>query len=106
LRVLRDGDRLWRQAAIFAAKVQKGHPVPLEGSHCLVLGVLAIGGFFGLNWIYQVIRKPGELFAPISAYLICLRRFIVRRSKGSFKNGILEVRLLTTEEAKAKVKID
>jgi hypothetical protein len=29
--------------------------------------VLTIGGFFGLNWIYQVIRKPGELFAPISA---------------------------------------
>ena len=31
--------------------------------------VLAIGGFFALNWIYQVIRKPGELFAPISASL-------------------------------------
>jgi hypothetical protein len=29
--------------------------------------VLTIGGFFGLNWIYQIIRKPGELFAPISA---------------------------------------
>lgn len=28
--------------------------------------VLAIGGFFALNWIYQVIRKPGEIFAPIS----------------------------------------
>jgi hypothetical protein len=24
--------------------------------------VLAIGGFFALNWIYQVNRKPGELF--------------------------------------------
>ena len=31
--------------------------------------VLAIGGFFALNWIYQVIRKPGEIFAPISASL-------------------------------------
>ena len=30
---------------------------------------LAIGGFFGLNWIYQVIRKPGEIFAPVSASL-------------------------------------
>jgi hypothetical protein len=29
--------------------------------------VLTIGGFFGINWIYQVVRKPGELFAPISA---------------------------------------
>jgi hypothetical protein len=29
--------------------------------------ILTIGGFFGLNWIYQVIRKPGELLAPVSA---------------------------------------
>ncbi|HLC40383.1 MAG TPA: lytic transglycosylase domain-containing protein [Methylomirabilota bacterium] len=29
--------------------------------------VLAIGGFFVLNWTYQVIRKPSELFAPLSA---------------------------------------
>jgi hypothetical protein len=28
---------------------------------------VAIGGFFVLNWIYQAIRKPGEVFAPISA---------------------------------------
>ncbi len=31
--------------------------------------ILAIGGFFVLNWTYQVIRKPGELFAPVSASL-------------------------------------
>jgi hypothetical protein len=31
--------------------------------------VLAIGGFFALNWIYQVIRKPGEILAPVSASL-------------------------------------
>lgn len=31
--------------------------------------ILAIGGFFVLNWIYQVIRKPGEIFAPVSAFL-------------------------------------
>jgi hypothetical protein len=29
--------------------------------------ILAVGGFFLLNGIYQVIRKPGELFAPVSA---------------------------------------
>jgi hypothetical protein len=29
--------------------------------------VLTIGAFFALNWIYQVIRKPGELLAPVSA---------------------------------------
>jgi hypothetical protein len=31
--------------------------------------ILGIGGFFGINWIYQVIRKPGEIFAPVSASL-------------------------------------
>jgi len=31
--------------------------------------VLAICGFFVVNWIYQAIRKPGELFTPISASL-------------------------------------
>jgi hypothetical protein len=31
--------------------------------------VLAIGGFFVLNWTYQVIRKPSEIFAPVSASL-------------------------------------
>jgi hypothetical protein len=30
-------------------------------------GILAIGVFFALNWIYQVVRKPGEIFAPVSA---------------------------------------
>ena len=33
---------------------------------CCVLG---IAGFFALNLIYQVVRKPGEIFAPISASL-------------------------------------
>ena len=58
-----------QHAAIFREKVQKGHPSPLEGAIVHRYCVLAIGGFFGLNWIYQVIRKPGELFAPISASL-------------------------------------
>ena len=31
--------------------------------------VLGIAGFFALNWIYQVIRKPGEIFAPVSGAL-------------------------------------
>ena len=31
--------------------------------------VLAFGGFFALNWVYQVVRKPAEIFAPISASL-------------------------------------
>lgn len=31
--------------------------------------VLGIAGFFAFNLIYQVVRKPGELFAPISGSL-------------------------------------
>jgi hypothetical protein len=31
--------------------------------------VLGIAGFFVVNWIYQAIRKPVEVFAPVSAYL-------------------------------------
>jgi hypothetical protein len=31
--------------------------------------VIAICGFFAVNLIYQVIRKPGEIFAPVSASL-------------------------------------
>jgi hypothetical protein len=42
-------------------------------SHCKAAIVwycaVAIGAFFALNWIYQVIRKPGEIFAPVSASL-------------------------------------
>jgi hypothetical protein len=28
--------------------------------------ILAIGAWFVLNWIYQVVRKPGEILAPVS----------------------------------------
>ncbi len=31
--------------------------------------ILGIAGVFALNLIYQVVRKPGEIFAPISASL-------------------------------------
>jgi len=34
-----------------------------------VVCVFAIGGFFVLNWIFQAIRKPGEILAPVSASL-------------------------------------
>jgi hypothetical protein len=35
----------------------------LNGWYC----ILAIGCLFVLNWIYQTIRKPGELLSPISS---------------------------------------
>ena len=33
----------------------------------LLYAILVIVGLFALNWIYQVVRKPGEIFAPVSA---------------------------------------
>ena len=39
-----------------------------RGKRAMVwFSILAVIGFFLLNGIYQVIRKPGELFAPVSA---------------------------------------
>jgi hypothetical protein len=29
--------------------------------------ILAIVGFFALNWVYQTFRKPGEIIAPVGA---------------------------------------
>ena len=32
--------------------------------------VLTVCAFFAFNWIYQVLRKPAEILAPISASLL------------------------------------
>lgn len=34
-----------------------------------VVGAVVIALWFGLNWIYQVVRKPSELFFPVSGVL-------------------------------------
>jgi hypothetical protein len=34
-----------------------------------VLGAVLVALWFGLNWIYQVVRKPSELFFPVSGVL-------------------------------------
>jgi hypothetical protein len=34
-----------------------------------VLGATLIALWFGINWIYQVVRKPSELFFPVSGVL-------------------------------------
>jgi hypothetical protein len=39
------------------------------GLQFAVLGALLIVLWFGLNWIYQVVRKPSELFFPVSGVL-------------------------------------
>ena len=33
----------------------------------LLYGIVAIGALFALNWIYQVVLKPAEILAPVSA---------------------------------------
>ncbi len=45
--------------------------IPRLGGKAAILSycVLAIVGFFALNWAYQVYRKPGELLALVSASL-------------------------------------
>jgi len=34
-----------------------------------VLAAVLVALWFGLNWIYQVVRKPSELFFPVSGVL-------------------------------------
>jgi Transglycosylase SLT domain len=46
-------------------KVTKSARTTAIAGYCMI----AIGGFFSVNWIYQVVRKPAEIFAPISASL-------------------------------------
>ena len=56
-------------------RMTRRHVRPLHGNVTTLVAkgaiawycILAIGGFLVLNWIYQVIRKPVELLAPISA---------------------------------------
>ena len=38
-------------------------------AQCVVAATLLVMGWFALNWIYQVIRKPSELFFPVSGTL-------------------------------------
>jgi hypothetical protein len=39
------------------------------GLQLTVLGAVLVALWFGLNWIYQVVRKPSELFFPVSGVL-------------------------------------
>ncbi|HVF18347.1 MAG TPA: hypothetical protein VNA21_15605, partial [Steroidobacteraceae bacterium] len=35
----------------------------------IVSAMLLVGGWFVVNWLYQVVRKPSELFFPVSGVL-------------------------------------
>ena len=44
-------------------------PVRPPGFSSRVLAAVLVTMWFGLNWIYQVVRKPSELFFPVSGVL-------------------------------------
>lgn len=54
---------LWLKQAL---RVLKRAPMPLQA--CIILAIAAIAWFI-LNWAYQVVRKPSELFFPVSGTL-------------------------------------
>jgi hypothetical protein len=60
--------RLWPNARLrrYALRAFKGAPMLLQA---LIVVVIAVTLWFALNWIYQVVRKPSELFFPVSGTL-------------------------------------
>lgn len=49
-----------------ALRVLRGAPLPLQAAAVISATVVL---WFALNWIYQVVRKPSELFFPVSGTL-------------------------------------
>ena len=60
--IVHSGTRFFRRKAKSFAKLR-------WKAALLGFAVLGIAGVFALNWIYQVMRKPGEIFAPVSGAL-------------------------------------
>ena len=59
---IRPGAKLgWR-----AMRLLRRVPLPLQAALGLTLAMMI---FFALNWLYQVVRKPSELFFPVSGTL-------------------------------------
>src|SRR5687768_11142157 len=58
----------WPKAATWRRwlKILRTAPITLQVIVVLLLTVLA---WFAINWIYQVVRKPSELFFPVSGTL-------------------------------------
>ncbi len=60
-----DFGRLWRSARARQRFVKKFRGTP-AAVQLMVLSVVFVALSFAVNWSYQVIRKPSELFFPIS----------------------------------------
>jgi hypothetical protein len=60
--------RLWPNARLrrYALRAFKGAPLLLQA---LIVLMIAVTLWFALNGIYQVVRKPSELFFPVSGTL-------------------------------------
>lgn len=64
----RSWPNLWPKAATRRRLVSVLRTAPLTLQVILVL-LLTVMSWFAINWIYQVIRKPSELFFPVSGTL-------------------------------------
>jgi hypothetical protein len=60
--------RLWPDARLRARAWRAFHRAPLVAKVLLVAAIVAIL-WLAINWIYQVVRKPSELFFPVSGTL-------------------------------------
>lgn len=60
--------RPWPKAAKWRRwlRILRGAPITLQ---VIVVALLTVTSWFAINWIYQVIRKPTELFFPVSGTL-------------------------------------
>jgi len=60
--------RWWPRAAVRKRWMRAFGRTP-TGVQLTVLAAVLVTLWFGLNWIYQVVRKPSELFFPVSGVL-------------------------------------
>jgi hypothetical protein len=58
----------WPRAAVRKRWMRAFTSTP-PGFQFTVLAAVLVTVWFGLNWIYQVVRKPSELFFPVSGVL-------------------------------------
>ncbi len=60
--------RLWPSAQLRRRWLRAFRRLPGGAQICTVLGVAAVL-FLAVNWVYQVVQKPSELFFPVSGTL-------------------------------------
>jgi hypothetical protein len=60
--------RWWPSASVRKRWMRRFGRAP-TGVQFTVLAAVLVTLWFGLNWIYQVVRKPSELFFPVSGVL-------------------------------------